>query len=336
MVEAAFDVAGLVGYRYRADDFYEVGREKIREYARAVQDFHPVHWSEDAAAELGYPGLIAPTTFISTVAMLANRKLLETVLAGYAVIVQTDQVFEMHKPVLTGDRLVSDVELSSVRRIGGKDLLTITNTFSDRAGEVAQVMHTTVVGLTSEDVAADVGGAIERVIMSGLGTTSVADEPAGAAEEPRLSLESRTRTPRTAIRLHDVTAGDELPARTVQLTRGDLVNYAGVSGDANPIHWHNGIAALAGLPDVIAHGMLTMGLGAGFVTGWLGDPGAVLRYGVRLSNYTVIEALEAGTVEFTGRVKSIDAEAGTAVVVIIAKSAGRKIFGLATAEVRLA
>ncbi|MFC3960989.1 fused (3R)-hydroxyacyl-ACP dehydratase subunits HadA/HadB [Nocardia jiangsuensis] len=337
MVEAAFDAAGLVGYRYRADDFYEVGREKIREYARAVQDFHPAHWSEDAAAELGYQGLIAPTTFISTVAMLANRKLLETVLAGYAVIVQTDQVFEMHKPVLTGDRLVSDVELSSVRRIGGKDLLTITNTFSDPTGEVAQVMHTTVVGLTSADVAADVSGAIERVIMSGLGTTSVADEPPNdSVVEQRLSPESRTRTPRTAIRFPDVAAGDELPARTVQLTRGDLVNYAGVSGDANPIHWHNGIAALAGLPDVIAHGMLTMGLGAGFVTGWLGDPGAVLRYGVRLSNYTVIEALEAGTVEFTGRVKSVDAEAGTAVVVIIAKSAGRKIFGLATAEVRLA
>ena len=188
MVEAAFDVAGLVGYRYRADDFYEVGREKIREYARAVQDFHPAHWSEDAAAELGYPGLIAPTTFISTVAMLAN-------LAGYAVIVQTDQVFEMHKPVLTGDRLVSDVELSSVRRIGGKDLLTITNTFSDRAGEVAQVMHTTVVGLTSEDVAADVGGAIERVIMSGLGTTSVADEPPAGAAAPRARRSACTMSP---------------------------------------------------------------------------------------------------------------------------------------------
>ncbi|MEV0355281.1 fused (3R)-hydroxyacyl-ACP dehydratase subunits HadA/HadB [Nocardia sp. NPDC050697] len=336
MVEAAFDVAGLVGYRYRADDFYEVGREKIREYARAVQDYHPAHWSEDAAAELGYRGLIAPITFISTVAMLANRKLLETVLAGYDVIVQTDQVFEMHKPVLTGDRLVSDVELSSVRRIGGRDLLTITNTFSDRADEVAQVMHTTVVGLTSEDVAADISETIGRVIMSGLGTTATADLPAAeSAPGQRLSPESRTRTPHTAVLLADLAAGDELPARTVHLTRGDLVNYAGVSGDANPIHWHDGIAALAGLPDVIAHGMLTMGLGAGFVTGWLGDPGAVLRYAVRLSNYTVIEALRAGTVEFTGRVKSVDAAAGTAVVVIVAKSAGRKIFGLATAEVRL-
>ncbi|WP_369028146.1 FAS1-like dehydratase domain-containing protein, partial [Nocardia farcinica] len=142
--------------RYRADDYYEVGREKIREYARAVQDFHPAHWSEDAAADLGYTGLLAPTTFLSTAAMLANRRLLETVMTGFDMFVQTDQVFEMYKPVRTGDRLVSDVELSSVRRIAGKDLLTITNTFLDQTGDIVQIMHTTVVGITGEDVSADI------------------------------------------------------------------------------------------------------------------------------------------------------------------------------------
>ncbi|MGW4351470.1 fused (3R)-hydroxyacyl-ACP dehydratase subunits HadA/HadB [Nocardia sp. NPDC004582] len=340
LVEATFDVAGLVGHHYRLDDYYEVGREKIREYARAVQDFHPAHWSEDAAGELGYAGLIAPTTFISTAAMLANRKLLQTVLEGYDVIVQTDQVFEMYKPVVTGERLVSDVELSSVRRIGGKDLLTITNTFSDMAGDIMQVMHTTVVGLTGEDVNADISATIDRVMMSGLESTPTAGADTARVPEPgdaaRYSSVSRARTPFTSVRFEDLAVGDELPARTVTLTRGDLVNYAGVSGDVNPIHWHAEIATLAGLPDVIAHGMLTMGLGAGFVTGWLGDPGAMLRYGVRLSNYTVIESATAGVVEFTGRIKSLDPETRTAVVVIVAKAAGRKIFGLATAEVRLA
>jgi acyl dehydratase len=347
LVEAAFDVAGLVGHRYRADDYYEVGREKIREYARAVQDFHPAHWSEDAAGEFGYAGLIAPTTFLSAAAMLANRRLLETVMTGYDVVVQTDQVFEMYKPVLTGDRLLSDVELSSVRRIAGKDLLTITNTFTGQTGDIVQIMHTTVVGLTSEDVNTDISDTIERVMMSGLHPTSrAAAASAGVdglmAPDPdaettaRLSSISRTRIPHTVLRFEDIAVGDELPPRSVTLTRGDLVNYAGVSGDVNPIHWHEGAAALAGLPDVIAHGMLTMGLGAGFVTGWLGDPGAMIRYGVRLSNYTVIEAASAGTVEFAGRIKSIDPDTRTAVVVIVAKSAGRKIFGLATADVRLA
>ncbi|MBF6193587.1 fused (3R)-hydroxyacyl-ACP dehydratase subunits HadA/HadB [Nocardia implantans] len=343
MVEATFDVADLVGYRYRVDDYYEVGREKIREYARAVQDFHPAHWSEDAACEFGYAGLVAPTTFISTAAMLANRKLFETVISGYDVFVQTDQVFEAYKPVLTGDRLISDVELTSVRRIAGKDLLTVTNTFADQTGEVVQIMHTTVVGITGEEVDAGISAAIERVIMHGIDVPSRTAAAAGQSAtnpvpqtSPRLSTISRTRVPHTAIRFEDVAIGSELPARIVSLTRGDLVNYAGVSGDANPIHWHDGVAALANLPDVIAHGMLTMGLGAGFVTGWLGDPGALTRYGVRLSNYTIVEAAAAGSVEFTGRVKSLDPGTRTAVVVIVAKSAGRKVFGLATAEVRLA
>ncbi|MEC3920250.1 fused (3R)-hydroxyacyl-ACP dehydratase subunits HadA/HadB [Nocardia sp. CDC160] len=339
MVKVLFDVAGLVGYGYRTDDFYEVGREKIREYARAVQDFHLAHWSEDAAGELGYTGLIAPPTFLSTVAAVANRRLLEIVTtAGYDAVVQTDQVFEMYKPVLTGDRLVSDVELSSVRKIAGKDLITVTNTFIDQTGEVVQVMHTTLVGITIDHVDVGISDMIERVIMSGLDTAAegMPTSAPNTATAANLSSISRTRVPRTAIRFEDIAVGDELPARTVRLTRGDLVNYAGVSGDVNPIHWHDAVAALAGLPDVIAHGMLTMGLGAGFVTAWLADPSAMTRYRVRLSNYTVIEAASAGSLEFTGRIKSVDSETRTAVVSLVAKSSGRKVFGLATADVRLA
>lgn len=333
------DAAEPAGHHYRTDDYYEVGREKIREYARAVQDYHPAHWSEAAAAELGYHGLLAPTTFLSTAAMLANRRLMDTVRADYDVLVQTDQVFQMYQPILTGDRLISDVELSSVRRIAGKDLLTITNTFLDRTGDIAQIIHTTVVGITRDDLDADIGGAVERVIMSGVdapartATTDLPDFDPGSAV--RYSEISRTRAPRTTLRFEDIAVGDEIPAREFRLTRGDLVNYAGVSGDANPIHWHDDLAALAGLPDVIAHGMLTMALGAGFVTGWLGDPGAITRYGVRLSNYTIVESAAAGTVEFTGRIKSVDPATRTAVVIIVAKSFGRKIFGLATADVRL-
>lgn len=349
-MEATFDVAAQVGHHYRADDYYEVGREKIREYARAVQDFQPAHWSEEAADELGYTGLVAPTTFISIAAMLANRKLFESVITGYDLFVQTDQVFEMYKPVVAGDQLVSDVELASVRRVAGKDLLTVKNTFTDQTGQVVQVMHTTVIGITGEDVDAGIRDAIERVVMHSIdmpsrtapaGRTAVpadrhtAMHPASKSG-PHQSTTARTRVPRTGIRFEDVTVGDELPARVAHVTRGDLVNYAGVAGDANPIHWHDDIAALAGLPDVIAHGMLTMGLGAGFVTEWLGDPGAMTRYAVRLSNYTIVEAAFAGSVEFTGRVKSVDPDTKTAVIVIVAKSAGRKIFGLATADVRLA
>ena len=72
-----------------------------------------------------------------------------------------------------------------------------------------------------------------------------------------------------------VKVGDKLPEEVITLTRQDLVNYAGVSGDLNPIHWSHRVATGVGLPDVIAHGMLTMALGARLVTEWAGDPAAI-------------------------------------------------------------
>ncbi|MBO0853171.1 MAG: MaoC family dehydratase N-terminal domain-containing protein [Nocardia sp.] len=341
LVEATTGAAELVGQGYSLGDYYEVGREKVREYARAVQDFHPAHWDDAAAAKLGYTGLVAPTTFVSTPAMLCNRRLFETVIAdvtGYNMYVQTDQVFEMYKPVVAGDQLHTDVEVTQVRTIAGKDLITATNHFYDQSGEVAQIMRTTVVGVSAEDgIDADVTGLAAGVVMHGVNAERNDNdrEVHTMSHDYKVSDVSRTRAPQTAMKFEQLSVGDELPARTAQLTRGDLVNYAGVSGDANPIHWHDKSASLAGLPDVIAHGMLTMGLGAGFVTDWLGDPGAMLRYSVRLSNYTIVESNAASSIEFTGRIKSLDAENRTATVMIIAKSGGRKVFGLATAEVRL-
>jgi acyl dehydratase len=112
------------------------------------------------------------------------------------------------------------------------------------------------------------------------------------------------------------------------------VNYSGVAGDANPIHWDEDIAKLAGLPDVIAHGMLTMGLGAGFASAWSGDPGAVTRYAVRLSAPAIVSATDGADIEYSGRIKSMDPATRTGVVIVAAKSGGRKIFGLATLNVR--
>ena len=107
-----------------------------------------------------------------------------------------------------------------------------------------------------------------------------------------------------------------------------------VAGDANPIHWDEDIAKLAGLPDVIAHGMLTMGLGAGFASSWSGDPGAVTRYAVRLSAPAIVSAAEGCDIEFSGRIKSLDPATRSGVVIVAAKSDGKKIFGLATLEMR--
>jgi acyl dehydratase len=79
----------------------------------------------------------------------------------------------------------------------------------------------------------------------------------------------------------DVEVGLALPVRTVQVLRQDLVRYGGSSCDYNSIHWNDRVAHSIGLPDPIAHGMLTMGIALGTVTAWAGDPGAVVDYGGR-------------------------------------------------------
>ena len=79
--------------------------------------------------------------------------------------------------------------------------------------------------------------------------------------------------------------------------------------------------------------MLTMGLGAGFISAWSGDPGAVTRYAVRLSAPAVVPST-GGDIEFSGRIKSLDPETRSGVVILVAKSGGRKIFGMATLNIR--
>ena len=86
-----------------------------------------------------------------------------------------------------------------------------------------------------------------------------------------------------ALRYADVEPGTEIPPKSYQARRLDLVKYAGASGDFNVIHWNERIARSVGLPDVIAHGMYTMAQAGAFVTEWAGgDPGAVTEFGAGL------------------------------------------------------
>lgn len=332
------ELESRVGHHYQADGTYLVGREKLREFARAVQNYHPAHWDVAAAAELGFPDVVAPLTFTSTPAMACNQRMFESVVIGYDMYLQTEEVFEQHRPIVAGDELTVDVELTSVRRIAGRDLITVTNTFTDAAGERVHTLHTTVVGVTGEDVDPAIRPAIQGVMMHdvnllGVDESGTYEKTVRPEGEVRISDGGASRTP-SATSFDDVKVGDELPVHHARLSRGDLVNYAGVSGDANPLHWDEDIAKLAGQPDVIAHGMLTMGLGAGFGSAWLGDPGAVTRYAIRLSQPAIVPAAGGADIEFGGRIKSLDPETRTGVAIVTAKSAGRKIFGLATLDVR--
>ena len=91
-----------------------------------------------------------------------------------------------------------------------------------------------------------------------------------------------------ALSLADIEVGTQLPSRTYPLARSSLVRYAGASGDFNDIHWNERVALEVGLPDVIAHGMLTMAIASRVVTDWTGDPGAVVDYGVRFTRPVVV------------------------------------------------
>ena len=133
----------------------------------------------------------------------------------------------------------------------------------------------------------------------------------------------------------DVEVGTELPPLSVSLQRVNLVMYAGASGDFNPIHWNQRFAQAVGLPDVIAHGMLTMASAGRVVTDWVGDPGAVVEYGVRFTRPVVVPDDDRGArVEITASVAE-KRDDNLVRVDITAKFDDATVLGKAQAVVRL-
>lgn len=131
-----------------------------------------------------------------------------------------------------------------------------------------------------------------------------------------------------------VVAGTELPPLELRLTRADLVRYAGASGDLNPIHWSDRVAGIAGLPGVIAHGMLTLGAAGRIVTDWVGDPARIRSYGARFTRPVVVpDDDEGATVLVTATVTGVSD--GIAKVDIKAVYDGKGVLGRAQAEVLL-
>ena len=132
----------------------------------------------------------------------------------------------------------------------------------------------------------------------------------------------------------EIVEGMELPARTFTLTRADLVRYAGASGDFNVIHWNERVAKDVGLPDVIAHGMLTMGLAIEVVTDWLDDPSRLLSYGCRFTRPVVVpDDSQGAEVIVSGTVSSV--ADGVANVALRATCQDVTVLGKATAAIKV-
>ena len=138
-----------------------------------------------------------------------------------------------------------------------------------------------------------------------------------------------------SISFDSIAVGTELPPAEYTVSRLTLVKYAGASGDFNTIHWNERIALEVGLPNVIAHGMLTMAEAVRVVTDWVGDPGAVVDYGVRFTRPVVVPNDDAGVVvEVTAKVTEL-LEGNQVKVAITAKFEGQTVLGRAQAIVQL-
>jgi acyl dehydratase len=140
----------------------------------------------------------------------------------------------------------------------------------------------------------------------------------------------------TQISYDDVEVGTELPGQSLPVRRGDLVRYAGASGDFNVIHWNERIARSVGLPDVIAHGMFTMALAARAVTDWAGDPGAVIEYGTRFTRPVPVPDDDTGAMVDVAATVSAKLDDRRVRVDLTVTSAGQKVLGRAQAVVQLA
>jgi acyl dehydratase len=133
----------------------------------------------------------------------------------------------------------------------------------------------------------------------------------------------------------DLAVGDIVAEKSYPLTRDSLVRYAGASGDFNPIHYRDDVATSVGLPGVLAHGMLTMGLAVQPVVEWAGDPARVIDYQVRFTRPVLVDVQTGAVVSVVAKVGALDAEASVARIDLTVTFNGETVLGKAQVRVSL-
>ncbi|MEE2854314.1 MAG: MaoC family dehydratase N-terminal domain-containing protein [Actinomycetota bacterium] len=152
------EAEGLIGSHYRAPDYFEVGREKIREFAAAIKDDHPAHFDEGESAKAGYTDMVAPLTFLA----IAGRRVQLEIFTKFSIpiniarVIHRDQKFKFHRPILAHDRLYFDTYLDSVIESHGTVLAEIRSEVTDADGKPIVTSVVTMLGESSnqEDVEA--------------------------------------------------------------------------------------------------------------------------------------------------------------------------------------
>lgn len=139
----------------------------------------------------------------------------------------------------------------------------------------------------------------------------------------------------THINIAGLEVGQVIGKTEFLLTRDSLVRYAGASGDFNSIHYRDDVAVSVGLPGVLAHGMLTMGVAVQVVVDWVGDAGRVIDYGVRFTKPVLVDATDGAVLIISGAIAEIDLEGKTARVDLTTVFNDTVVLGKAQVRVRL-
>ncbi|GGP37561.1 MULTISPECIES: MaoC family dehydratase N-terminal domain-containing protein [Streptomyces] len=143
----------FVGRTYPPTPAYEVGREKIREFAEAVGDTHPAYVDPEAARALGHADVIAPPTFVFSITYRAAGEVVQDPQLGldYSRVVHGDQKFSYVRPVRAGDRLTVTSTIESIKSLAGNDVLDIRGDVHDEAGELVVTAVTKLVARAAEE-----------------------------------------------------------------------------------------------------------------------------------------------------------------------------------------
>ncbi|WP_431971735.1 FAS1-like dehydratase domain-containing protein [Nocardia sp. bgisy134] len=279
----------------------------IREFARAVRNFHPAHLREDAAHRLGFSGLVAPPTFSAVFLGHVHRELLDAACTGPAAarVLHADHVLDLAGPLVAGDHLDCRVHVESSRYFSDYEVLTIRSALVDQDGHARQTGTTTLLGRARTAAAA-----------SSVAETFADRSPIETAPPP-----VPDRMPCTAVDFASLGVGDELPVQLLEVAAADLAEYAAVTG----------------LSSAEAPGMYELGLATGYLTDWLGDPAALTRLRTQVAPGVHGLRIRPGhrvRLALRGRVTGLDRRHRTATLAVDLRCEGRRLFGYAAAEAR--
>ena len=163
----------IIGTHYRYHDYFLVGREKVREYAKAVQSDDPLHFSEEAAKAAGYPNVVAPLTFIAVAGRQVQLEIFKQFDVGINLsrVIHRDQKILFHRPIFAGDKLYFETWLDSVLESHGTVIIEMRSEVTDADGEPVMTTIVTMIG--------EAAGAEDDALVAAIAARAQARQNAG-------------------------------------------------------------------------------------------------------------------------------------------------------------